>query len=100
MAKHKGSEKKKAYLEKNQKQEEVQYPEKVEKIFKLILRILSWTVGTAFVLIVILPEFNSPTLDKITRVIYLIGISCLLIFVIIEFFAASVKNLLSRIVHG
>ncbi len=100
MAKHKGSEKKKAYLEKKQNQEEVQYPEKVEKLFKLILRILSWTVGTAFVLIVILPEFNSPTLDKITRVIYLIGISCLLIFVIIEFFAASVKNLLSRIVHG
>ena len=78
---------------------ETEFPEEVEKKFKLMLRVLSWVVGTAFVLIVLLPEFNSPLLDKITRVIYLIGISCLLLFVIIEFFADSAKNLLRRILH-
>ncbi len=78
---------------------ETEFPEEVEKKFKLLLRVLSWVVGTAFVLIVLLPEFNSPVLDKITRVIYLVGISCLLLFVIIEFFADSAKKLLSRILH-
>ncbi len=100
MAKHKSTEKKKALHDSKKRQdEEIQFPETVEKTFKRILRILSWTVGTAFVLIVLLPEFNSPTLDKITRVIYLIGITSLLVFVIIEFFAASVKKIISRIVH-
>ncbi len=100
MAKHKETVKKNAHTpKKKHPDEEPEYPEKVEKLFKLILRVLSWTVGIAFVLIIILPEFNSPVLDKITRVIYLIGISSLLIFIVIEFFASNVKNLINRFVH-
>lgn len=100
MAKHKHSDTKKAKgNEKKHPVEEPEYPEQVEKTFKLILRILSWTVGVAFVLIVILPEFNKPVLDQITRYIYLIGITSLLVFIVIEFFAQSIKNLISRLLH-
>ncbi|RLD15801.1 hypothetical protein DRI50_03420 [candidate division KSB1 bacterium] len=101
MAKHKVSEKKKAHAaDKKHAEDENQYPEKVEKLYKRIMRILSWTVGVAFVLIIVLPEFNSSVLDQITRVIYLIGISSLLVFIIIEFFSSNMKNLLRRIIHA
>ncbi|WP_456443849.1 hypothetical protein [Caldithrix abyssi] len=79
--------------------EEAQFPEKVEKIFKYILKGLSWTVGIAFVMVIILPEFNTPFLDKVTRVFYLTGITCLLVFLIIEFFAANIKGLISRLIY-
>lgn len=79
---------------------EPQFPEKVEKIFKYILKSLSWTVGIAFVMVILLPEFNSPFLDKVTRVFYLTGISCLLLFLIIEFFAIDIKNILNRLIDG
>ena len=85
---------------KREQTEEPQFPEKVEKIFKYILKSLSWTVGIAFVLVILLPEFNSPLLDKITRVFYLTGISCLLLFLIIEFFAFDIKNLINRLING
>ncbi len=78
---------------------EVIFPEKVEKIFKYILRTLSWIVGIAFVLVIILPEFNSPFLDRITRVLYLTGISCLLVFLVIEFFAENIKSMINRLIH-
>ncbi len=86
--------------EKKEEAQEPQFPQKVEKIFKYILKTLSWTVGIAFVLVIILPEFNSPVLDKITRVLYLTGISCLLIFLIIEFFAVDIKGLINRLLYG
>ncbi len=102
MAKHhKHAESKKSKQnDKKHAQEEPEYPEKVEKTFKLILRILSWTVGVAFVLIVILPEFNKPVLDQITRYIYLVGIISLLVFIVIEFFAQNIKNLIGRLLHA
>lgn len=86
--------------DKNSSAEQIEYPEQVEKIYKLTLRVLSWVVGVAFVLIIVLPEFNSSLLDKITRIIYLLGISSLIIFMIIEFFSNSLKKFISRIVHA
>ncbi len=97
MAKHK--EKSKHKNKKQSEPEEVIFPEKVEKIFKYILRTLSWIVGIAFVMVIILPEFNSPFLDRITRVLYLTGISCLLVFLVIEFFAENIKSLINRLIH-
>lgn len=87
---------------KQAKQEEAtepQFPEKVERIFKYILKSLSWTVGIAFVMVILLPEFNSPFLDKVTRIFYLTGISCLLLFLVIEFFAFDIKNLINRLIN-
>ncbi len=80
--------------------QELQFPDLVEKIFKYILKSLSWTVGIAFVMVILLPEFNSPTLDQITRVFYLLGISCLIVFLIIEFFADDIKRLINRMING
>ncbi|MCD6375687.1 MAG: hypothetical protein J7L94_09185 [Caldisericaceae bacterium] len=79
---------------------EAQFPEKVEKLYKYILKSLSWTVGIAFVMVILLPEFNSPFLDNVTRIFYLTGISCLLLFLVIEFFAIEIKKLINRLIDG
>ncbi len=81
---------------KNNPEEESKYPESVEKQYKLILRIMSWLVGIAITAILILPEFNSPFLDKITKVIFIIGFVDLLLFLIIEFISNNIKNILLR----
>ncbi len=100
MTKQKAKSKKQAHKkEKHQENEEVQFPEKVEKIFKYVLRSLSWIVGIAFFMVLLLPEFNSAILDKITRVLYIMGISSLILFLVIEFFAPNIKSLINRIIH-
>ena len=80
-------------------EEERIYPESVEKQYKRILRIMSWLVGIAIAAILILPEFNSPVLDKITKVIFIIGFVDLLFFLIIEFISAYIKKLLLHFSH-
>jgi cell division protein FtsW (lipid II flippase) len=80
-------------------QEEKQHSEKIEKVFKRLLRSMSWIVGICFVLIIILPQFNSNTLDKVTQILYYIGIIHLLLFTIIELIADNFKSLLSMILE-
>lgn len=69
-----------------------------ERLFKRILKTMSWIVGIAFVLIIILPQFNSKALDSLTQVLYYIGIINLLLFTLIEMVADSVKKMLQKLV--
>jgi hypothetical protein len=78
-------------------QEKVEFDEGTEQLFKRILRIMSWIVGICFVLIIILPQFNSSTLDSLTQLLYYIGIVNLLLFTLIEMIADSVKKMLQKI---
>ena len=78
-------------------QEENAFSPRVEKIFKILVRSMSWFVGLVFILILILPQFNSPFLDEITRLIFIVGIIDLLVVLVIEFFADNVKQFLTRI---
>jgi hypothetical protein len=71
----------------------------VENAFKLLLKIMSWIVGIAFIFVIILPEFNSPSLDKLTQFLFYIGIINLLVFIVIEFIKNPVKQTLRRIIH-
>jgi len=80
--------------------EEMEFSDDVNRVFKIIVRTMSWIVGIVFLLIIILPQFNSPSLDKFTQIIFYIGMIDLIIVIIIEFSADSIKNLLNRILHG
>ena len=80
-------------------EEEEEYSPEVIRIYKILLRTMSWIVGVTFASVLILPEFNSPLLDKITKVLFLIGFTDLIIFIIIEFVSDNVKSFLARVVH-
>lgn len=90
----KKSEKKK---NKTESVEEASFSPKAEKTFKIIVRIMSWFVGLVFILILILPELNSPFWDEITRIIFILGIIDLLVVLVIEYFADNIKQLLTRL---
>jgi len=79
--------------------EKKEFSEKTEKVFKSILRSMSWIVGVCFVLIIILPQFNDNTLDQITQILYYIGIINLLLFTVIELVADNFKSLLRIIIE-
>ncbi len=95
------SKKKKKDLDSNKKStpEITEHSDKVEYAFKIMLRVMSWGVGIAFGAILILPEFNSPLLDKITKVLFYIGFVDLLLFLIIEFVGDQVKTFMGRFIH-
>lgn len=80
-------------------EEEEEYNPDVLRLYKILLRTMSWIVGVTFASVLILPEFNSPYLDKITKVLFLIGFIDLIIFIVIEFVSDNVKSLLARVVH-
>jgi hypothetical protein len=65
-------------------EEIIEFPPKVEKISKIILRTMSWIVGSAFLAIIVLPYFKEPSIDYITKIIFRIGIVTLIIFLVIE----------------
>lgn len=81
-------------------EEQSEFSPKVERVYKLILRVMSWTVGIAFVAILILPEFNKAFLDQIAKQLFRIGFFTLVIFILIEFVGDSVKKLLSKVIDG
>ena len=60
------------------------FSEKTEKIFKKFLRIMSWTVGVCFVLILFLPFFNDPAVDRITKYLFNTGLITLIVKKLIE----------------
>ncbi|MGD9897889.1 MAG: hypothetical protein AB7T22_02065 [Calditrichaceae bacterium] len=88
---------KKQQYESMSEREDITRPE-VEKLYKNIIRIMSWIVGFCFIMIIILPEFNSILLDKITKILFYIGIINLLVFTVIEFVSNSFKKTLSKLV--
>ncbi len=75
-------------------QEDDAAAQQVNKIYKRILRTMSWTVGSAFILVILLPEFNTSFLDRLTRYIFLLGIITLLAFILIEFIGDQLKKLI------
>ena len=81
-----------------EEQTEPLFDERVEKVYKRILRTMSWVVGVCFVAIIILPQFNSSTLDSFTQVLYYIGIVTLLVFIVIEFIGDSIKRMINSII--
>jgi len=79
---------------------EPEFSDEVNRAFKIIVRTMSWIVGIVFLMIIVLPQFNSPALDSLTQIIFYIGMIDLIIVIIIEFSSDSVKGLLGRIIHG
>ena len=71
-------------------------PEQVEEKFKSLLRIMSWTVGICFLVIIVLPNFEFILLDIIIKVVYYIGVFNLLLFIFLELFGTNVKRLMSK----
>ncbi len=76
-----------------------EFSPRVERFYKLMLRTMSWIVGIAFAAILVLPEFNSPTLDSVTTLLFDFGFAILLIFIVIEFISDPFKRLLSSFIH-
>ncbi len=72
--------------------------EEVERIYKYITRVMSWTVGISAILIILLPEFNSLLLDRITQILYYIFITTLLVFILFEFIGSYVKKLIRSLI--
>ena len=68
----------------------------VELMFKKILRIMSWTVGFCFLIIITLPNFEFSQLDAIIKFVFFLGVFCLFLFILIEFFGESFKRFLSK----
>ena len=65
--------------------------EKTEKIFKLMLKTMTWITGICFLLIIIFHLFNNESLDSISKALYYIGIIILISFTVIEFNEEKVK---------
>ena len=68
----------------------------VELLFKTILKIMSWTVGICFLIIIILPNFDFYYLDAIIKFVFYLGVFCLLLFILFEFIGESFKRFLSK----
>jgi len=79
---------------------ENKFSEQTEKIYKLLLKVMSWVVGISFALVIILPIFEDISLDPITTVVYRIGAVTLIAFTIIEFVSDHIKNLIENRTHG
>lgn len=71
---------------------EVVFSDLTEKIFKRILRVMSWIVGICIIFIIIFPLFETPSMDSIARMSYYIGVFTLITFSIIELMAKPIKK--------
>jgi len=90
------SNKKKTRAETSTAQAEVtpEFSAQTEHIYKLIVRIMSWIVGTAAAIVLILPEFNSGILDQITKTVFQFAFSVMVVFLLIEFIRDPVKKII------
>jgi len=70
--------------------------ETVEERFKKLLKVMSWTVGICFIIIITLPNFDFFLLDITIKIVYYIGIFNLLFFLFLELFGTNVKRFLSK----
>ena len=82
----------------NKEKEQVTFSPKVEKIYKLILRAMSWIVGVALILVIALFYFDSPAVDQLSQFIFYIGIVTLVIFIVIELVGYKFKLTLSKLI--
>jgi len=70
-----------------------------EKLYKKILKILSWVAGVTLIPLIFLPELNIRYIDEIVRVFYFVGMSTMLIVILLEILANPVKNFLEKLLH-
>ena len=77
---------------------ESEFSPQVEHVYKIGLRVMSWIVGSAIFLVIILFYFNSPVVDMFSQIIFYIGIITLILFLGIELVGNNVKSMLSRII--
>ena len=70
--------------------------EAAELRFKQLLRIMSWTVGICFLVIITLPNFDFSLLDILIKAVFYIGFLNLLLFAILEFFAVTIKKQMTK----
>lgn len=88
---------KKRYTDNNVKKPvEPEISPEVEKIFKIIVKTMSWVVGICFLLIIILPNFEFYLLDEIVKFIFFLGVFNLFLFVLLEFFGNSIKKIINK----
>jgi preprotein translocase subunit SecY len=73
------------------------FDEKTEKVFKVFVKTMSWVGGICFLLVLILPEFSTPFLDKVTHFIFVIGAIILLSFLFIELLADRIKTFIEKL---
>jgi len=78
------------------RKENPEISEEAEIRFRQILRVMSWTVGICFLLIITLPNFNFSLLDILIKAIFYIGFLNLLLFAVLEFFAVSIKRQITK----
>ena len=84
--------------QKSDSSEVIEFSPQVERIYKIALRVMSWVVGGAIFLVIILFYFNSPAIDILSQVIFYIGILTLIVFLVIELIGNNVKNMLSKMI--
>lgn|GEM_PF-1925034 len=80
--------------------EVVLFSPQVNKIYKIVLRTMSWIVGLAILMVIVFFYFNSPLIDRISQVVFYIGIVTLILFIIIELVSIKFKIFLSKILNG
>ena len=78
--------------------QENEYSEKTIKTYKMILKIMSWTVGVCFILIIILPLFENESLDVLSKYLFRFGILNLIAFTVIEFIGDTVKQKIEKFI--
>lgn len=84
----------------DQNANDIEFSPQVQKIYKIILRTMSWVVGLSILLVIGLFYFNSPLIDRISQIIFYTGFITLLMFIIIELVSIKVKILLSKLING
>ena len=85
-------------VESIQVQEKVEFGEKTIKIYKMILKVMSWSVGTCFILIIVLHLFNNEFLDALAKYLFRFGVINLIAFTVLEFIGDTVKHKIERII--
>ena len=68
----------------------------IEHKFKMLLKIMSWTVGVCFVLVIILPLIESNFVDLLVKILFFIALINLVLFATLEFFGQNIKLFLSK----
>ena len=84
-------------IENNPLPEKVEISERTIKIYKRILKVMSWAVGICFILIIILHLFNNLFLDELAKYLFRFGVLNLIAFTVLEFIGDTVKQKIERI---
>jgi len=78
--------------------EKVEISERTTKIYKRILKVMSWMVGICFLLIIVLHLFNNEYLDDLAKYLFRFGAFNLIAFTVLEFIGDSIKQKIERII--